>query len=144
MLKKWFVVLVMVVWQGGVLAKRMTGEKHEGIITSNQVYQIVEKNNNEYIILDIRDSSSFKSGHIPNAMNYNIDDLRKVIENLPKDRSYIVTGKDTNDISEAINLFKENKLSVFVHQGGMDDWLANKLPVESASKIGFVLVGAES
>ena len=50
----------------------MTGEE---LVKQNSA-----KKKDEVFIIDVRSSEEYKAGHIPNAININVDETRKQIE----------------------------------------------------------------
>ena len=86
--------------------KTMTGEE---LVDQNS-----DKKKDEVIIIDVRSSEEYKAGHIPNAININVDELESRLNEIEdyKDKPVIVycnSGKKSQDSAEILvnNGFKD-------------------------------------
>jgi len=84
-------------------------------------------NTNNSIIIDIRDNYTYNQGHIKGAINipyYNL--LNNFSHYLSKNEKYYLyceNGKQSNEISNRLNLFGYNTLNI---DGGYEEYLKIK------------------
>ena len=104
-----------------------------GDITVDEAYILVKNNkeNINFVILDVRTPNEFKSGHLENAVNidYNSSTFQDSIASLEKDKTYLVYCRTGNRSSKAIESMKKiDFTNVYNMVGGIVDWLKNELP----------------
>nr|WP_269783417.1 rhodanese-like domain-containing protein [Marinibactrum halimedae] len=91
-------------------------------------------NANEAVMLDLREGSEFKQGHIVDAVNIpfaKVKDRMSEIEAL-KDKTIILVdkmGQHSGSVGRDLNKLG---LSVCRLEGGMTEWISQKLPVVKA------------
>ena len=85
-------------------------------------------NSSKVTLLDLRDDSEYKKGHIFSAKNINYNDIEtyKV-----KDEITLVTyGTTDSDAQKAANVFSSKGVKeVFYLEGGINSWLENNMPL---------------
>tara|TARA_Y100000748_G_scaffold278288_1_gene255828 strand:- start:151 stop:558 length:408 start_codon:yes stop_codon:yes gene_type:complete len=97
-------------------------KKYKSINCNDLVQKINEGN---IIILDTREKSDFKKGHISNATNYEIS-LNKKLEHT----EVVVYDKDEMaSASSAEKISKSNLTKVIYLEGGIQSWIENNLPL---------------
>ena len=97
-------------------------KKYQSINCNDLVQKINEDN---IIILDTREKSDFKKGHISNATSYELSSSKKL-----ENTEVVVYDKDeTASISSAEKLAKNNDLNVIYLEGGIKSWIENNLPL---------------
>ena len=87
------------------------------------------------LILDVRTSAEFNSGHVPNAVNIPHDELASRLVELDSemDRPIVVYCKSGKRAGKAASVLLEGGYSEVFHlEGDMMAWSANELPTESA------------
>ena len=95
-------------------------------ISQKKVQKINEDN---IIILDTREKSDFKKGHISNAASYELSSSKEL-----ENTEVVVYDKDeTASISSAEKLAKNNDLNVIYLEGGIQSWIENNLPLVEKS-----------
>ena len=102
-------------------------------ITVNEAYTLIQENkeNENFIILDVRTPDEFADGHLENAVNINFysSTFQESIALLDKDKTYLVyclSGYRSTLASEMIiNL---HFTDVYNMIGGIEEWLKNDLP----------------
>ncbi len=98
---------------------------------------VAQMNNEESLILDVREAHEFIKGHIDGAINI---PLGKINERLNQIEEYknkpiiVVCQNGARSIPACKNLFKEGYQQLFSITGGMISWEENKLPVKITSK----------
>lgn len=92
-------------------------------IDSKQFAELAEKEN--HVILDVRTQNEFLSGKIGNAQNIDImsGDFTSKIEQLPKDKSYLVYCAGGNRSNSAASFMAQKGFgSVYNLMGGIMSW----------------------
>lgn len=97
-------------------------KKYKSINCNDLVQKI---NDDGVIILDTREKSDFKKGHITNATNYEIA-LNKKLEHT----EVVVYDKDEMaSANSAEKISKNNDTKVIYLEGGIQSWIENNLPL---------------
>jgi rhodanese-related sulfurtransferase len=87
-------------------------------------------NDTNAIVLDVRASGEFESGHLPNARNIPLDDLERRAGDLPAGRPVIVCcATGARSAKAAASLRKAGRQDVFNLDGGLNAWRQAGLPV---------------
>jgi rhodanese-related sulfurtransferase len=86
---------------------------------------ITKINENSVTILDTREKSDFKKGHISNAVNYDVSSSKSI-----DDKDIVVYDKDEMaSVSSAEKLSANQSLKVYYLEGGVQSWIENNLPL---------------
>jgi len=103
-------------------------------LSVDEVNEIV-KNNEDYLIIDARSVDEYKDGHIKGAISIPESDIKKRIEEIPKDRPVIVYcyGSNCNTSAIVANiLVKYGFKKVYTIGGtGITEWKEKGYPVET-------------
>ncbi|MCL4378458.1 MAG: rhodanese-like domain-containing protein [Actinobacteria bacterium] len=108
-------------------ANQDTASENQGFTTLSvdEVYKIV-KNNEDYLIIDVRSIDEYKDGHIKGAVSIPVSDFEKRIAEIPKDKPIIVycNGSGCNrSITAAKILVKYGFKKVYNIGGtGINEW----------------------
>ena len=107
---------------------------HQVDISAEEAQKIIEMNrdNPDFVILDVRSVGEFESGRIENAVNIDIlsDSFRDEAGNLDQNKTYLVYCRSGNRSRTAIAIMKELGFTSIVHlAGGITDWYTAGLPV---------------
>ena len=97
-------------------------KKYKAINCNDLVTKI---NENNVIVLDTREKSEFKKGHISQAMLYDISSVK----NLEYDEVVVYDKDEASSISSAEKLLKNNSIRVLYLEGGIQSWTENNLPL---------------
>ncbi len=109
------------------------GRKGGAAVTPAQMTTMV--NNEDGVVLDIRDAADFKVGHIVGAVNVPNAKLQGQLTMLEKHKTdpIIVVCKFGQTAGSASKVLKEAGFEkVFKLGGGMSEWQASQMPVVSA------------
>ena len=84
------------------------------------------------VVLDVRPANEFRKGHIPGAVNIQVDELSRKLKKLPKNKEYIAycRGPFCVFADEAIQLLTKKGYNARRLEQGFSDWKVNGLPVE--------------
>ena len=103
-------------------------------ISNNESFKMIDENkdNPDFIILDVRTSDEFDDGHIENAINIDFysetfsDDLDK----LNKTKKYLIYCRTANRSGQALNMMRDlGFIEVYNMLGGIVEWQENGYPV---------------
>ena len=97
-------------------------KKYKAINCNDLVTKI---NENNVVVLDTREKSEFKKGHISQAMLYDISSVK----NLEYDEVVVYDKDEASSISSAEKLLKNNSIRVLYLEGGIQSWTENNLPL---------------
>ncbi len=130
-------ILFIVLLLAKPLAASASGECGTQEITPAQLDQIlVEGQNEDYLLLDVRSQERFFSGTIPGAIN--IGKLQEILaDNTHQDvenRSVVIVSEDgspDNTVVEWIMQLCERDVDVWILKGGVQDWNAQGLLLEN-------------
>lgn len=86
---------------------------------------VIRINDGNIVILDTRDKSLYKKGHITKAINYD-----SLVEKKLEHNEVVVYDKDEmTSISSAEKISKNTSTKVFYLEGGVQSWIDNNLPL---------------
>ncbi|NQV00426.1 MAG: rhodanese-like domain-containing protein [Parcubacteria group bacterium] len=117
--------------------KGSTSAKNKETNTQNtnteEASSLIEENkdNSDFIILDVRTSEEFQEGHIKNATNFDYysNSFQENLNNLSKTKNYLVYCKSGSRSGKTLNLMEElNFEKVYNMQGGITSWKNNNYP----------------
>lgn len=127
-----FFPIAIALLSGSMLLWSFIGSKVRGIqqVDTRAALQLI--NHKDAFILDVRESSEFKTGHIVNAKLIPLGKLSERVGELEKhrDQPIVVVCRSGNRSSSACStLNKQGFLQVYNLAGGMMAWQNNNLPV---------------
>lgn len=128
MKKQFFILLVIM-----VLSSVMTQAQNKIEVSSEQALELIQKNNN-IVVLDVRTSEEFESGHVKGALNIDIyqQDFYSKISKLDKTKTYLIYCRTNRRSGNAVNFMIQNGFkSLYQMMDGFVGWSANKLPEEN-------------
>jgi rhodanese-related sulfurtransferase len=95
-------------------------------ITSKEGYELIQKKKGDanFVILDVRTPDEFKSGHIENAININLNsgDFKDQLNKLDKNKIYVVYCRSGHRSGNAVKVMKELKFMEVYDIGGIIQW----------------------
>ena len=103
-------------------------------ITPGQAYDLIqqEKDNPDFVIIDIRTPTEFKKGHIEDAIliNYYSRDFLTEIDSLDRDRTYLMYCETSVRTTSSYRFIKRLDFKTFYMMiPGMAAWRENELPI---------------
>jgi rhodanese-related sulfurtransferase len=103
------------------------------IISVEEAYNMMQDNqdNPDFMIIDVRTESEYILGHIENAVNidYYAEDFKQTINQLDKNKTYIVYCGCGGRGGKTLNIMKELGFrEVYNIKDGFLDWQFEKLP----------------
>lgn len=102
-------------------------------ITPEETYILIQRNkdNPNFVILDVRTPEEFLGEHIENAVNldYYSDTFRNDLDKLDKNKTYLIYCRSGSRSEKALNIMKELDFKeVYNMSGGIIKWKSEGLP----------------
>ena len=105
--------------------KSITPEKALSMINKN-------KNNSNFIILDVRTPIEYQNGHFEGSKNidYKSKDFTKVVSEMDKNKMYILYCRSGVRSAKSYDIMKKlNFTNVYNVEGGIKRWMKNGFPI---------------
>jgi rhodanese-related sulfurtransferase len=110
--------------------------KAAGLVTISpkQAYTLIqqERDNPDFVILDIRTPAEFKAGHIEGAtrIDYYSKEFLNQMQALDKNKTYLIYCRSANRTTRTLYLIKDMGFEAVYNMGqGIRGWLQNGFPV---------------
>ncbi len=134
-MKRWNVVLLALAFVLAACGGAKTATRIQQV-SPVEAFQLIEKHRQDpdFIILDIRTPQEFVSARIEGARNVDFyaPDFKQQLDQLPKDKIYLVYCNSGNRSGQAMPLFRELGFKqVYELQGGIQAWYQAGYPVVS-------------
>ena len=115
-------------------AERITAIQAIKDISVKEVYDLIAKNkdNQSFIIIDVRTPEEFANEHIENALNldYYSEKFRDELNKLDKEKTYLIYCRSGNRSGKALSIMKELAFrEVYNMLGGVIQWKAEGYPL---------------
>ena len=108
----------------------ISSSKKGGLKISSQKL-ILLSNQDESLIVDLRDSESFKAGHITASINIPLKDLSRRTNEIDHNEKSIIlvceTGSASTNAGETLK--KEGYKDIYILRGGINQWKVDNLPL---------------
>jgi len=98
---------------------------------------VTKMNNDNTVILDIREPAEFTKSHIQEAINIPLAKLEEKLSTLDKRKNHpiiVVCQTGARSVTACKTLTKAGFEQIFSLVGGMQAWEDNKLPIKNSSK----------
>lgn len=87
--------------------------------------------NDNHILLDVRTPQEFiNDGHIPGAVNINVDELSQRLNEVPQDQPIVIYCRSGNRSVIATQILDQAGFNGLYDLGGILEWSAQGLPVQ--------------
>jgi rhodanese-related sulfurtransferase len=102
-------------------------------ISPQEAFDLIQENkdNPDFVILDVRTPEEFAEEHIENAINidFNSENFRDELDKLDKDKTYLIYCRSGNRSGKALEIMKELDFrEVYNMSGGIIEWKTEGLP----------------
>lgn len=94
-------------------------------VTSNELKELIDRRNENYLLIDVRTEREYKSGHIPTAIHIPHTEIKENLDRLPADKLIIVYCKVGGRASFAAKLLKNRGYEKVINFGGIKDYRYN-------------------
>jgi rhodanese-related sulfurtransferase len=121
-----FFVVLMLIFFEEAKSKQAGGDR----LTPAGVTQLI--NREDAVVVDLRDASAYRDGHIVNAKNFPLADFDRMKEKLAVFRDRPIVLVDAMGLKTApvvIQLKKDGFQKVVSLKGGIDTWKTESMPV---------------
>ena len=89
------------------------------------------KERDDVLVLDVREQWEYDAGHIPNITHIPMGEIQNRLNEIPTDKTVIITCQSGGRSSQITNLLRENGYNnVHNMTGGIVSWQNSGLPVE--------------
>ncbi len=112
------------------------GKKEIKEIEPKDAFTLLEKNrdNPDYVVLDVRTPEEYDKGHIENALLLNIksEDFENEFEQMDKNKKYFIyckTGRRSDKVASLMNKYGFSE--IYHIAGGFEKWKLKRLPIET-------------
>ncbi|MDD4923579.1 MAG: rhodanese-like domain-containing protein [Dehalococcoidales bacterium] len=104
--------------------------------TVAECYTLIQENkdNPDFIILDVRTPAEYASGYIENAVNidYYEDDFEETLDTYDKNKTYLIYCRTANRTASVMTIMQRLEFTeVYNMQGGINAWISAGYPVVS-------------
>ncbi|GIV85111.1 MAG: hypothetical protein KatS3mg052_2118 [Candidatus Roseilinea sp.] len=82
-----------------------------------------------HTLVDVRTAEEFKSGHIPGAINIDVQTLARRLDDIPRDRAVVLYCRSGNRSSYAAHILQRAGYAEVYDLGGIGDWRAAGYPI---------------
>jgi len=103
-------------------------------ISVEECYTLIRENkdNPDFIILDVRTPSEYASGYIKNAVNldYYENDFEETLDTYDKNKTYLIYCRTANRSGAVMKIMQRLEFAeVYNMQGGINAWISAGYPV---------------
>lgn len=100
----------------------------------NREELLAQAKRGEVMVLDVRPEAEFQSGHLPYAQSMPLEELRKRLAGLPRDKPVVAycRGPFCLMAVEAVELLRKEGFTAIRLEDGVAEWRAYGLPVENS------------
>lgn len=90
--------------------------------------------NGEVVVIDVRPGSEYVAGHFPMARSLPLDEIEQRLSELPAETPIVAYCRGPYCLmsEQAVGLLRQHGLAATAFNGGMSDWCAHGLPVETS------------
>jgi len=114
------------------LKRRFLGGK-EGMEPVNRDSLIQRVKEGTVIVLDVRPTEEYQSGHIPGAISIPLEELEQRLSKLPQDQEIVAYCRGPYCVLaiQAVEILRAKGFQAFRMEDGVQDWRARGFPVAS-------------
>lgn len=114
------------------LARGLPGRDNGNTVARDEVAGMMKAN---AVLLDVRPRQEFDAGHLKGAINIPIEELRRRLEELPRDRQVITycRGEFCVFADEAAEILRSKGYDVVRLEGGWPEWQSEGRPIRTGA-----------
>ncbi len=103
-------------------------------ISPQEAYELIQSHQDDpdFMIIDVRTPGEYEEGHMEDAVNINYysDTFRDQLDQLDKDKIYLIYCRSGSRSGAAFEIMKELEfMEVYNLQGGITQWINEGFPV---------------
>lgn len=131
LMQNWYLTLAFFAILLAIIAvEYQEGQKSSHVVSTDELTKMVNRDN--AVVLDVRDETSYKSGHIVDSLWFSTQNLEKSIKSLKKHKSKpcVLVDADGKSVGSVISQCKEQGFERVVGlQGGIAAWKDAGMPL---------------
>lgn len=114
------------------ISRELPGRLDDAVVSRDDAKELLK---GKAVLLDVRPSQEFASGHLRGAINIPIDELAERLDELPRDRQIITycRGEYCLFADEAAELLRTKGYDVVRLEGGWPEWQSEGRPTSAAA-----------
>lgn len=124
--KLYLIILLSIILQANCahqgFSKQTQTIIENGTLSSSELKELIDNRSKDYVLIDVRSESEYKSGYIPTAINIPHTNIEDHTGEIPKDKLIIVYckvgGRAENARQKLLELGYENVINF----GGTNSW----------------------
>jgi len=127
-----FVALIVIL---NLLVLSLFQGRVKGVKTISALEMPQLQRNDNCVVIDVNTSTDFNSSHIPNSVNFQLDDLNadnKALLKHKDDTTILVCQSGTRSVKAAKQLVELGFTNLTILRGGLLSWTKENLPVTSS------------
>jgi phage shock protein E len=93
-----------------------------GKLSSSELKELIDKENEDYVLIDVRSEREYNNGYISTAINIPVNRLEDRAEKIPKDKLIIVYCKVGGRAERARQKLKALGYENVINFGGTNNW----------------------
>lgn len=116
-----------------LLIQDLLSNSFNGYDSISPLIAVTKMNDDNTVVIDVREPNEFLKSHIENAINIPLDKLEEKLPSLEKHKTHpliVVCQTGARSVPACKTLTKADFALVFHMQGGMQSWEENKLPIK--------------
>ncbi|WP_233443877.1 rhodanese-like domain-containing protein [Halalkalibacterium halodurans] len=123
MIKKCWHIIIPIAILIGFLGYKLALNAAIDEISTEQLAKLMNKQNEDYFFVDVREPLEFKEGHIDGMINIPLSTLDNNTDLIPKDHTIVLICRSGNRSLQAANALKDLGYQNLVNvKGGMLSW----------------------
>ncbi len=98
-------------------------------LTPQQYNQDFRQQQRDHVLVDVRTPEEFRTGHIPGALNIDVQVIAQRLDELPKNKPIVLYCRSGNRSNIAARMLLRAGYSDVYDLGGIGDWRAAGFPL---------------
>jgi len=128
------VVLALITGGAAWISTANSASTTAPVIASQRItpleYQNQFGDSSPHLLIDVRTPQEFTSGHIQNAVNISVETLQARLDEVPRGTPVVVYCRSGNRSASAAQILVEGGYQPVYDLGGIQDWVAQGLPIQ--------------
>ena len=94
----------------------------KGKLSSPELKKLIDNKNKDYLLIDVRSESEYKSGYIPTAINIPLNKIEARADEIPENKLIVVYCKVGGRAESARKTLKKLGYKNVINFGGTNNW----------------------
>ena len=99
-------------------------------ITPEQYQQDFKQAKKQHVLVDVRTPEEFKSGHIPGAINIDVQAFGRRMNEIPQNKAVVLYCRSGNRSASAAGMLQRAGYTDIYDLGGIGAWARAGLPIK--------------